>query len=152
MKRFWSKVNKDGPIPEHVPDLGKCWEWTGCLTTDGYPRLSPNIKAHRLSYELNVGELDPDKVVMHLCDNTVCVRPDHLKLDTTQENTADSKRKGRRAKGERSGQAKYNREIILRVRYLYEFGFQQKEIAAITGMAQSHVSRIVRRETWAHIL
>lgn len=30
--RFWEKVNKDGPIPEHQPELGPCWEWTGATT------------------------------------------------------------------------------------------------------------------------
>ena len=24
-ERFWAKVNKDGPVPEHRPDLGPCW-------------------------------------------------------------------------------------------------------------------------------
>lgn len=28
-QRFWAKVNKDGPIPIHRPDLGQCWVWTG---------------------------------------------------------------------------------------------------------------------------
>ncbi len=27
--RFWAKVNKDGPIPAHMPHLGPCWLWTG---------------------------------------------------------------------------------------------------------------------------
>jgi hypothetical protein len=27
IERFWAKVNKDGPIPEHCSELGKCWVW-----------------------------------------------------------------------------------------------------------------------------
>lgn len=32
---FWSRVNKDGNIPAHMPHLGKCWELTAGLV-DGY--------------------------------------------------------------------------------------------------------------------
>jgi hypothetical protein len=24
-ERFWVKVNKDGPVPVHCPELGPCW-------------------------------------------------------------------------------------------------------------------------------
>ncbi len=26
-ERFWEKVNKGGPVPEHRLDLGPCWLW-----------------------------------------------------------------------------------------------------------------------------
>ena len=26
-ERFWSKVDKNGPIPSHRPELGPCWIW-----------------------------------------------------------------------------------------------------------------------------
>lgn len=77
---FWSKVNKNGPIPLSRPDLGHCWLWTGCIS-DGYgmTRVFPRRmeKAHIFAFELTsavpVGcELD------HLCRTTNCVNPDHL--------------------------------------------------------------------------
>ena len=34
--RFWSRVNKDGPVPEKQPDLGPCWLWTAGLNSAGY--------------------------------------------------------------------------------------------------------------------
>jgi hypothetical protein len=30
--RFWSYVDKNGPVSEHRPDLGPCWIWTGSKT------------------------------------------------------------------------------------------------------------------------
>lgn len=88
--RFWHKVDKNGPIPTHRPDLGPCWQWIGrfCL---GYGRFEPidrvSVRAHRFSYWFCVGpipeELEPD----HLCRNRGCVHPGHVELVTSKENT-----------------------------------------------------------------
>ncbi len=29
MQKFWTYVDKNGPIPEGRPDLGSCWLWKG---------------------------------------------------------------------------------------------------------------------------
>src|SRR3990167_10780590 len=60
--RFWSRVDKDGPVPSNRPDLGPCWVWTGGKVPDGYGSFytgghSRNIGAHRFAYELCVGEI-----------------------------------------------------------------------------------------------
>lgn len=31
--KFWEKVNKHGPVPEHCPELGPCWIWTAGLVS-----------------------------------------------------------------------------------------------------------------------
>lgn len=88
-ERFWAKVNKNGPVPEHRPDLGSCWEWTAALT-NGYGAFGiastpdrPNqwrgiVRAHRFSYELLIGPIPDGLDIDHLCRNTVCVRVTHL--------------------------------------------------------------------------
>lgn len=43
MKRFWSKVDKDGPIPAHKPELGQCWVWTASKNNAGYGRFGFQI-------------------------------------------------------------------------------------------------------------
>src|SRR5687767_3489091 len=51
--RFWAKVNKNGPIPEHRPDLGPCWLWTAALTK-GYGQFRLNgrmVYAYTFAYE-----------------------------------------------------------------------------------------------------
>lgn len=109
--RFWDKVNKDGPVPQHVPHLGKCWVWTGAKAHKGYGAISgegfrsKRDLAHRVSWRLHHGDVPQGLWVLHKCDNPPCVRPDHLFLGTSQDNHADMMRKGRHAHGVRRPRA-----------------------------------------------
>jgi HNH endonuclease len=79
-ERFWSKVNKNGPIPEYAPHLGPCWIWTAGLA-DGYGAFSignKQHKAHILSYTWAKGEIPEGWERDHLCRVPACVNPDHL--------------------------------------------------------------------------
>lgn len=97
-ERFWAKVNKDGPIPAHVPELGPCWVWTAALHRRGYGWFRFNgtpTLAHRVSWELTNGPIPDGLQVLHKCDNKPCERPDHFFLGTDADNMADKTAKGR---------------------------------------------------------
>lgn len=47
-------------------------------------------RAHRVSYELLVGPIEPGLVLDHLCKNTKCVNPDHLDPVTQKTNVLRS--------------------------------------------------------------
>lgn len=99
--RFWQFVDKNGPIPAHVPHLGACWVFTGAPST-GYGAFSFRGAPHpanRVSWFLATGEW-PELWVLHKCDGGLigCVRPDHLFLGTHDDNMADMAAKGRHAK------------------------------------------------------
>lgn len=79
MKRFWDKVRK----------TDQCWEWTSATTSAGYGAFYLNGQsslAHRFSYEDAKGSVPKGLELDHLCQNKVCVNPDHLEPVTHQEN------------------------------------------------------------------
>ena len=79
-ERFWAKVNK----------TDDCWLWTGCTDSHGYANfykrgangIGSSIRAHRFLYETtNNIKLNPWQAVRRNCNNRICLRPDHLRVD-----------------------------------------------------------------------
>lgn len=88
-RRLWSRVNKAGPVPEHRPDLGSCWQWLGWLTRCGYARMGrggKEVLVHRVLYERDHGQIPFGLVSDHLCRNHGCVNPRHIEVVTDQVN------------------------------------------------------------------
>ena len=80
-ERFWPKVNKDGPISNHRPDLGPCWLWLGGQMNNGYGQFWNGrnmVLAHRFAYELLVGPIPEGLESDHLCRVRNCVNAGHL--------------------------------------------------------------------------
>lgn len=81
-ERFWAKVDKNGPVPEARPDLGRCWVWTANINDGGYGMFNPGSKrtevAHRWAYRHMVGPIPRGLQLDHLCRNRACVNPGHL--------------------------------------------------------------------------
>jgi len=89
-ERFESYTDRDGPVPEDRPSLGRCWTWKASHFRNGYgafhPRHGETTTAHRYAYESLRGEIPEGIVVDHLCRNRGCVNPDHLEGVTNDEN------------------------------------------------------------------
>jgi len=72
-----------------VSPNSECFLWTGTVNNYGYASVTFNKKssfAHRVIYELFVGQIDESLELDHLCRNPRCVNPDHLEPVTHQEN------------------------------------------------------------------
>jgi hypothetical protein len=161
--RFWSKVEKCGPIPAHRPSLGRCWQWRAYITDIGYGLFSFNGTlqgAHRVSFLINIGAIPKGQIVMHKCDNRACVRPSHLKCGTQSENIKDCVSRGRHIsqinrdaipRGERSGGHKLTSSQVLDIlsRPL-RFGLASS-IAKEFNISHPAASDIIKRKSWTHL-
>ncbi len=90
-------------IPE--PNSG-CWLWTAVCKKKGYGLFGMGRSmrlAHRVSFDLYVGEIPDGMFVCHKCDTPACVNPDHLFLGTVSDNARDMVNKGRQSRGEKHG-------------------------------------------------
>jgi len=159
LRLFWTR-NLVGHKPDqskpYYAGLDACWLWSGNLAPDGYGKTKVGnecLSAHRLSWIIHNGDIPTGKMVMHLCDNRACVNPAHLKLGTTQENTADSVPKGRRnpAIGKQLPQSKLNETSVLAIRDAARRGIPQAQIAQTFGLCQQAIHKVVARKTWNHV-
>ena len=86
---FWSKVDRNGPIPEYASYLGPCWLWTASLNNMGYGKFWDGqrlVLAHVWAYRQVFGETPSGSVQDHLCRTARCVRPCHQEPVSHREN------------------------------------------------------------------
>lgn len=98
--RFWSKVDKHGPLPTWAPFLGPCWLWTDALDRDGYGRVKidyHNVMPHRFAYEMLVEFIPAGLTIDHVCRVRHCVNPAHMDPVTNAENVRRARFCERRA-------------------------------------------------------
>ena len=80
--RFFRKVTKGEG----------CWLWTGCRNSKGYGTFWNGEKvtgAHRVSWAMTNGPIPESLHVLHHCDISGCVNPEHLYLGTNSDNVRD---------------------------------------------------------------
>lgn len=135
-----------------------CWEWSGARSRAGYGLIAAGIQlgAHRVSYALSHGFVDPELMVCHRCDNPCCVNPDHLFLGSGKDNMADASRKGRLPTGERHHNARLSDALVAEIRLAYQQGKHRgghdEQISSVRWLSRKYgVSRsVIRRAIEKH--
>ncbi len=75
-----------------------CWEIRYFKQWSGYSNINlKNVKfrAHRASWTAFKGQIPDGLLVLHRCDNRMCVNPDHLWLGDNFDNMQDCAKKNR---------------------------------------------------------
>lgn len=132
--------------------------WRGTRTPRGYGTLGSR-RAHRLVWELTRGPIPDGLWVLHHCDVTSCVNPEHLYIGDHAQNVADARARNRyRAPAKRNPRrgsngptAKLTEDLVLEIRRLYAGGARQVDLAEQFGVIQPTISQVVRRATWTHV-
>lgn len=172
-ENFWPRF-KPAPAPECAKHLGDCWLWTGNLKDNGYGviygRTSVNFKqwyTHRLAWFWTHGKIPKELEVGHICHVSICGRPEHLHLVTSEQNIHESIAAGRNSrgakhsaaqagkmrKGEECSWAKLTENIVREMRRLHDVeGMTPMQIAERFGERRESVARIIRRERWKHVI
>lgn len=128
-----------------------CWLWTATVGTHGYGQIwvdGVRKRAHRVSWEINVGPIPNGLHVLHLCDVRSCVAPHHLFLGTNYENTRDKVNKGRNLTGSKCPWSKITEMDVLEIRASNE---TQAAIARRFSVSQKQIWDIQHGIRWGHV-
>jgi hypothetical protein len=151
--RFWMQVDK-------TSSSSSCWNWKG-YRRGKQKRAVISVKGKQIlashySYRKFKGRIPKGKKVLHSCDNTSCVNPEHLFLGSQLDNMRDMVIKGRshKPKGEKNGRAKLTAKSVRFIRAKYiprhkQLG--QKALAERFGICTVQIQAILTRRAWSHL-
>lgn len=137
---------------------GLCVLASGRAGSDGYGKKKiggRTYRAHRVAYcAANSVSLESivGLIVLHKCDNRMCVNPDHLALGSHEENMKDMVAKDRQARGERAGRAKLTEAQVAEIKSSYIKSSRTncaRALAEKYGVCRRAVAQIVQGRNWS---
>ena len=139
-----------------------CWEWNIANRNGRYGQLTigkRHIGTHVYALEHAIGRpLKENMIVRHMCNNSLCCNPEHLKEGTYVENMKDRDEAGHTirgdkhhdVKGSKHPQVKLNEREVRIIRNLKGI-VTHKELAEVYGVSMCHISAIQNNKTWTHL-
>ncbi len=138
-------------IPDNPDD---CWIFSGPIKGNGYGNVKGQ-PAHRVMWELIHGEIkrsQPDRFVLHTCDQKLCCNISHLYRGSHTDNMRDVRERSLKQKGSNHWHTNFTDKDVLEIRRLHATGeYSYQKIAAQYRVGVSAIAAIVHRKTWKHL-
>lgn len=158
LEKSWHQLSAKERLNKFIKvnEENQCWIWTGGKNKKGYGSLSYNGKttiAHRLSYELYIGQIPNEMLICHHCDTPSCINPGHLFLGTNLDNSNDKFSKGRNksSPGQRNGNSKLTDDQVRSIKKKLKNGVKVSDISKQYEVSETNISYIKKEKTWSHI-
>lgn len=142
-----------------LEDANGCWLWQAGTQGFGYGKFEYGEEqyAHRVAWLLLVGPIPAGMILRHTCDVPPCVNPDHLIPGTQKQNVRDCYARKRNAptprrRGEEHHAAKLTEHTVREIRRRASDGEYQTDLAEEFSVSTGHLSLIVSRQTWRHVV
>jgi hypothetical protein len=139
-----------------LPNNNGCIEWAANLKSNGYAQFrigNKMVHAHRYSYELHIGKIPCNMMVLHKCDNRKCVSPNHLFLGTQKDNVIDmlTKNRANTARGEASAASKLTENDVINIRKRLSLNELPTKLAKEFNVKVGCIWKIKYRQTWREL-
>ncbi|KXV76939.1 hypothetical protein AD953_05015 [Acetobacter malorum] len=135
---FLSHV-KEVPPPTGKNLTSPCWEWTASCAGDGRPQFNRHINkrqknnnAARWAFNHFKETLLPGEHACHLCDNELCVSPEHIVPGSNNDNVQD-----------RVAKSEYARNKLNNAVELSNKGAMEDDIAITLKITLCEVERLL---------
>ena len=136
-----------------TPIHTRCIKWTGARDGD-YGMFSPSFsgqrfirRAHIVSYMLFRGYVG-NQLVLHLCQESLCVNPEHLVLGTHKLNSKHALM-NRLTINPFNKVHKLLTKDVIRIRHLHKkYSYTPQILAEMYHVTPSYMKKILNRESW----
>ena len=145
-ERFWEKVEVGGQ--------DECWTWLASTKQGGYGKIMGDdgrfYLAHRVAYEMLIGDIPAGLLLCHRCDNPACVNPAHMFIGTQADNLKDMRSKGRGNPpcGTRHPRARLTEQLVTQIRSDLR---SHRQLAKVLGISKSAIGMAKAGVTWKHV-
>ncbi|WNV50634.1 hypothetical protein [Pseudomonas phage Rollin] len=151
---FWASIEKtDG-----------CWLWRGLVHSTGYGTIvmgGKSRKAHRVMafWMRKIDSIEhtgsaKTGLVLHSCDNRLCVNPAHLSVGGASKNLSEAYDRGRKLPmgGVKNPRAKLTPTIVRAIRADYAGGLVHAQLADKYDVCQRTINKVVRHVSYKEIV
>lgn len=142
-------------LNSHVMPSG-CWEWNlTCFQKTGYGQITykKNVySTHRLAMHAFCDfDLKSKKLILHRCDNKICINPNHLYVGDRFDNAQDSIERGQQMRGSKHPQSKLDEDKVKIILNNLSCGESCRSLANKFNVDSSLISMIKRHKIWRHV-